>query len=256
MPPRPRIALLAGEGWTTNATYHALRDEFDIVAVIIERKPSAMKMLRHRARKLGLWETFGQFAFIVYSRLLGRAARARIEELMRRHGLSDAAIPEEAVTRVASANGKHAARLLKKLAPQAVVVNGTRILSHKLLDDVRVPFINTHMGITPAYRGVHGGYWALASDDRAHCGVTVHLVDEGVDTGGILYQDRIEIEDEDNFATYPVLQLAKALPLMKTALRDAAAGRMTPRPGEGLSRQWYHPTLWAYWKTRLTRGVK
>lgn len=256
MPPRPRIALLAGEGWTTNAMYHALREEFDIVAVIVEHKPSAVKMLRHRARKLGLIKTLGQFAFILYSRLLGRAAQARVDALMRRYGLSDTAIPAEAITRVANANGKQVARLLKKLAPHAVVVNGTRILSAKLLAAVDAPFINTHMGITPAYRGVHGGYWALANDDRAHCGVTVHLVDEGVDTGGILYQDRIDTDAEDNFATYPVLQLAKALPLMKTALRDAASGSLKPRAGEGPSRQWYHPTLWGYWKVRLARGVK
>ncbi|WNL47093.1 formyl transferase [Dyella sp. BiH032] len=256
MPPRPRIALLAGEGWTTHAMYHALRNEFDIVAVIIERKPSALKMLRYRARKLGAWETLGQFAFIVYSRLLSHAAHARVESLMRQHGLSDAPIPDDTVTRVASANGKQTVRLLKKLAPQAVVVNGTRILSRKLLDEVDAPFINTHMGITPAYRGVHGGYWALANDDRAHCGVTVHLVDEGVDTGGILYQDRIDVEPEDNFATYPVLQLAKALPLMKAALLDAAERRLAPQAGIGPSRQWYHPTLWGYWKVRFKRGVK
>jgi folate-dependent phosphoribosylglycinamide formyltransferase PurN len=256
MPPRPRIALLAGEGWSTNAMYHALREEFEIVAVIVERKPSAVKMLRHRARKLGALETFGQFAFILYSRLLGRGARSRIEQLMKRYGMSDAPIPEKAITRVASANGKQATRLLKKLAPRAVVVNGTRILSGKLLAAVSAPFINTHMGITPAYRGVHGGYWALANDDRAHCGVTVHLVDEGVDTGGVLYQSLIDPEAEDNFATYPVLQLAKALPLMKSALLDAVNDRLSPRAGEGPSRQWYHPTLWSYWKVRLARGVK
>jgi folate-dependent phosphoribosylglycinamide formyltransferase PurN len=248
--------LLAGDGWSTRAMYHSLRDDFDIVAVILENKPSARKMLRHRVRKLGLMETAGQFAFILYSRLLARAAQPRIEALMGQHGLSDASIPEAAITRVESANDQRVAKQLRELAPQAVVVNGTRILSKKLLAAVHAPFINTHMGITPAYRGVHGGYWALASDDRARCGVTVHLVDEGVDTGGILYQARIEATNEDSFATYPVLQLAAAVPSMKAALVDAAEGRLAPRAGEGPSRQWYHPTLWGYWKTRLSRGVK
>ena len=256
MPPRPRIALLAGYGWSTRAMYHSLRDDFDIVAVILENKPSARKMLRHRVRKLGLVETAGQFAFILYSRLLARAAQPRIEALMGRYGLSDAPIPEAAITRVESVNDHRVTKLLRELAPQAVVVNGTRILSKKLLAAVRAPFINTHMGITPAYRGVHGGYWALASDDRARCGVTVHLVEEGVDTGGILYQARIEGTEKDSFATYPVLQLAAAVPSMKAALVDAAEDRLSPRAGEGPSQQWYHPTLWGYWKTRLSRGVK
>jgi folate-dependent phosphoribosylglycinamide formyltransferase PurN len=201
-------------------------------------------------------QTLGQFGFILYSRLLGRASRWRIEQLLHRHGLSDAPIPEQVITRVASANERGVASRLRQCAPQAVVVNGTRILSKKLLAAVDAPLVNTHMGITPTYRGVHGGYWALTNDDRAHCGVTVHLVDAGVDTGGILYQALITPEADDNFTTYPILQLVQGLPLMRVALRDVAAGRLTPRVSEGPSQQWYHPTLLGYWKTRLRRGIK
>jgi hypothetical protein len=71
--------------------------------------------------------------------------------------------------------------------------------------------INIHCGLTPKYRGVHGGYWALAQDDRAMCGVTIHLVSPGVDTGDILAQRTIEPTSADNFATYPHLQLAAAM---------------------------------------------
>ncbi|GLQ97656.1 formyl transferase [Dyella mobilis] len=256
MSARAKIVLLAGEGLSTQVMYHGLREEFDVVEVILEQKPSALKMLRHRARKLGLLQTAGQFAFILYSRLLGRASQPRIERLLGLHGLSDAPIPVQSITRVSSANERGVAKHLRKLAPQAVVVNGTRILSKKLLEAVDAPFINTHMGITPAYRGVHGGYWALASDDLAHCGVTVHLVDPGVDTGSVLYQALVTPEAEDNFATYPVLQLVQGVLLMKAALRDAAAGRLSPRASDGPSQQWYHPTLFGYWKTRWQRGVK
>jgi folate-dependent phosphoribosylglycinamide formyltransferase PurN len=256
MSARARIVLLAGDGLSTRVMYHNLREEFDIVEVMLERKPSSLKMLRHRARKLGITQTLGQLGFILYSRLLGRASRARIDQLLQRHGLLDVPIPAQVITHVASANERGVASRLRQLAPQAVVVNGTRILSKKLLAAVDAPFVNTHMGITPNYRGVHGGYWALTNDDREHCGVTVHLVDAGVDTGGILYQALITPEADDNFVTYPILQLEQGLPLMRAALRDVAAGRVTSRISEGPSRQWYHPTLLGYWKTRLKRGVK
>lgn len=256
MTARARIVLLAGDGLSTRAMYHGLRAEFDIVEVILERKPSALNMLRHRARKLGFAQTLGQLGFILYSRLLARASHSRIEQLLHKHGLSDAPIPAQAITHVTSANLRSVASRLRKLAPQAVVVNGTRILSKKLLAAVDAPFINTHMGMTPGYRGVHGGYWALANNDRAHCGVTVHLVDAGVDTGGILYQALIVPEADDNFATYPVLQLVQGLALMEAALRDVAGGSLVARVSEGPSRQWYHPTLFGYWKARLQRGVK
>jgi hypothetical protein len=61
---------------------------------------------------------------------------------------------------------------------------------------------------------------------------------------------------DDNFATYPILQLVQGLSLMKAALRDAATGRLAPRVGEGPSRQWYHPGFLGYWKTRLRQGIK
>lgn len=253
---RVRVVLLAGDGLSTRVIYHGLCGEFDIVEVMLERKPSPLRMLRHRARKLGIVQTFGQFCFILYSRLLGRASRPRIEQLLHRHELSDAPIPTQVIAHVVSANERSVARRLRQLSPQAVVVNGTRILSKKLLAAVDAPFINTHMGITPTYRGVHGGYWALTNDDHAHCGVTVHMVDAGVDTGGILYQALITPEADDNFATYPILQLVQGLPLMTAALRDVATGCLVPRAGEGPSQQWYHPTLLGYWKTRLQRGVK
>ncbi|QAU24673.1 formyl transferase [Dyella sp. M7H15-1] len=256
MPARARIVLLAGDGLSTRVMYHGLREEFDIVEVILERKPSVFNMLRHRARKLGKAQALGQLGFILYSRVLGRISRRRIEALLRCHGLSDAPIPAQVITRVGSANEHGVASRLRQLAPQAVVVNGTRILSKKLLAAVDAPFVNTHMGITPAYRGVHGGYWALVNDDRMHCGVTVHLVDAGVDTGGILYQSLITPEADDNFTTYPILQLVQGLSWMRVALRDVVAGRLAPRASEGPSQQWYHPTLLGYWKTRWQRGVK
>ena len=52
------------------------------------------------------------------------------------------------------------------------------------------PVLNYHAGITPKYRGMNGGYWALATGDAGNFGATVHLVDAGVDTGGVLHQVR------------------------------------------------------------------
>lgn len=256
MRPRPRVVMLAGPGLSTDIMYNGLRESCDVVAVVLEDKQSARAMLRYRARTLGLFTTLGQVAFIAFSRWLGKASRARMKALMQHYGLDDAPVPTESVMRVASANRREVMRLLRTWKPDAVVVNGTRILSKKLLASTDAPFINTHMGITPAYRGVHGGYWALAMDDRERCGVTVHLVDEGVDTGGVLYQATIDVNDADNFATYPLHQIAKAIPLMQAALRDAAAGCLAPRGGQGESRQWYHPTLWFYLRQRWLKGVK
>ena len=93
-------------------------------------------------------------------------------------------------------------------------------LFQKVLSCIDAPFINTHLGITLKYRGVHGGYWALANGDPDNYGVTVHLIDVGIDTGGVLYQKFIKVLKNDNFNTYPIHQIAHAIPLMKDTLND------------------------------------
>jgi methionyl-tRNA formyltransferase len=137
-----------------------------------------------------------------------------------------------------------------------VVVAGTRIIHASVLDAVPATFLNLHAGMTPRYRGVHGGYWALAQGDPEHCGVTVHEVDRGVDTGDVVAQARIAPTERDSFATYPLLQLAAGAPLLVDAVRAALGDRLASRPAEGPSRQWYHPTLWSYLWTRARTGVR
>lgn len=252
----PRVVMLCGDGPSSWFMYNALASEVEVLAVVVERKPSARGMIRYRVRQLGWFTVIGQLAFIAFNRLLARLQRRRSDELILRYGLQAALPPADITHRVDSVNSTAVRRLLKKLDPDAVVVNGTRIVSRKVIDCIRRPFLNTHAGITPRYRGVHGGYWALVHDDAEHCGVTVHLVDAGVDTGGVLYQQQIHVEDSDGFNTYPLHQLAAGIPLMKQALRDVVDGHLTSRDGVGPSRLWYHPTLGQYLRYRFSRPVK
>ena len=57
------------------------------------------------------------------------------------------------------------------------------MLRRPLLEACGCPVVNYHSGINPAYRGINGGYFALANGEPEHFGVTLHLVDLGVDTG-------------------------------------------------------------------------
>ncbi len=251
-----RVVMLVGPGASSRIMYHALRDDFDIQRIILERKVSASTMIRRRVKRLGLTRTFGQLLFIVVNRFLSRLSKSRIRQLMTRYGLNDDGFPPDVLQEVESVNDSDVITMLQAASPDAVIVNGTRILSKKIIASIDAPFLNTHMGITPRYRGVHGGYWALASGDRQHCGVTVHLIDEGIDTGGVLYQEIIEVERSDNFNTYPLHQIAKGIPLMKAALQDVAANRIKPKQGVGPSQLWYHPTLMGYLKNAIIRFVR
>lgn len=60
--------------------------------------------------------------------------------------------------------------------------------------------INCHAGKLPFYRGRNILNWALINDEKEF-GITVHYVDEGIDTGDIILQETFPITDEDNYNT-------------------------------------------------------
>ena len=254
----PRIVILAGPGASTDILFHALDKEFGVYRIIVEEPVSQKQLLKRRAEKLG-WNTVaGQVLFkLLIAGPLERRSQARQAAIRQQYGLQAESLPTDRLSEVSSVNSPECIALLQALQPDVVVVNGTRIIAKKVLTSLPCPFLNTHAGITPLYRGVHGGYWALANNDPAHCGVSVHLVDAGIDTGGILYQTVIKPTSEDNFTTYPLLQLAAGLPLLAQAVRDALAGALHRQPApEGESRLWSHPTLSEYLAARRRNGTR
>ena len=249
------VVLLAGRGSSSWAVCRALRAAFGDVSLVVEDDEPAGLFLRRRARQFGWSTVAGQVAFVAYGRLAARRSRARRRAILSAAGLDDSPLPAAEMIRVSSANAQETVVLLRHLAPRVVVVNGTRILSRRVLEAVPAIFLNMHAGITPTYRGVHGGYWALVQGDHAHCGVTIHQVDPGIDTGPILYQTTFQPMVEDDFWTYPTLQLAAGVPLLIRAVADALSGELRPINGPGPSKLWSHPTLRSYFRSGLRQGI-
>lgn len=252
------VVILGGPHRSTWIVYNALKDVAPIRAVVIEGTESTWTFLRRRARRLGWPTVAGQVLFeLTVIPWLRLRSRERLREICVTYQLNCTEAPEELVHRVDSVNSDSAIELLQRIRPRVIIINATRILSRRLLSSVPAVFINTHAGITPQFRGVHGGYWALATGQRDQFGVTVHLVDPGIDTGGILAQTRLAPSEKDNFVTYPLLQLAAGLPLLRRAVCDALDNRLVALPPPaGPSRLWSHPTLWGYLWTRLRCGVR
>jgi methionyl-tRNA formyltransferase len=61
-------------------------------------------------------------------------------------------------------------------------------------------FINFHYGLLPLCRGPHPILWHLLNND-AEAGVTIHKVDEGIDTGPVILQEKIPIAYNDTYGT-------------------------------------------------------
>ena len=73
-----------------------------------------------------------------------------------------------------------------------------RILGSPVVDRWRHRWLNVHPSLLPAFPGMHAVADAVAAGVKV-TGVTVHLVDEGVDSGPIVLQEPVEVRDGDDW---------------------------------------------------------
>ncbi|HRA25596.1 phosphoribosylglycinamide formyltransferase [Ornithinibacter sp.] len=91
------------------------------------------------------------------------------------------------------------ARLISDAVPDLVVSAGfMKVLGPTVLARHRV--INTHPALLPSFPGAHGVRDAMAHGVRV-TGCTCHWVDAGVDTGAIIDQRAVRVEDDDTVET-------------------------------------------------------
>jgi formyltetrahydrofolate-dependent phosphoribosylglycinamide formyltransferase len=90
---------------------------------------------------------------------------------------------------------------LESFEPDWVVSAGfMRILGPGVLSAFPMRVVNTHPALLPSFPGAHAVRDALAHGVRV-TGSTIHLVDEGVDTGPIIAQRAVQVDDDDDEAS-------------------------------------------------------
>lgn len=253
-----RVVLLGVKNDPTlKVLYNHLKSTHSIAAVFTENKEPLSIFLKRRIKKLGIFRVASQVLFkVMIIPILQRKSKSRILELEKKFHFDYSEIPPSLVVKVENINSPESIQSILDNRPDLILVNGTRILSKSLINSLSLTILNTHVGITPLYRGVHGGYWALANNDSRHCGVTVHLIDTGIDTGGIVYQSLIKPKKNDNFLTYPYHQQFEGLKLLIQAIQDVEKRKLKTIPApEGESKLWYHPGFFEYVWNGVSKGV-
>ena len=85
--------------------------------------------------------------------------------------------------------------LISKYKPDYILnISSFWIIKTEILSIPKIATINFHNGPLPKYGGVNIPYWAILNGERVH-GVTWHIIDEGIDTGDILWQKKFEFDE-------------------------------------------------------------
>jgi folate-dependent phosphoribosylglycinamide formyltransferase PurN len=257
---RYKILLLCVDCDTSRMLFHALEERWDIKQVFIEEPVHLKNKIKYRLKKLGLISVIGQLFFkLVVDLAIKPFSQKRKNDILFKYKCSIEALPDERIFLLDNIHDGDWDYWIALHKPDFIIINGTRILKKSFLDKINVPIINIHTGVTPMYRGVHGGYWALANRDKSNFGSTIHLVDAGVDTGKILKQVHVNPDVNDNFYTYPYLQSAIAIKELFSTVELFLKGVISNSEHDSSnekSKQYYYPTLWEYLYYRIKNNVR
>ena len=131
---------------------------------------------------------------------------------------------------------------IRALAPDVIVVMAYgQILPRAVLEIPKIACLNLHASLLPRWRGAAPIQAAIAAGDR-EAGMTVMYMDEGLDTGDILLQRKIDISPSETGATLHD-RLAQIAPeALLESLRLLAAGN-APRIPQDQALATYAPKL-------------
>jgi methionyl-tRNA formyltransferase len=123
-----------------------------------------------------------------------------------------------------------AVKELRELAPDVIIVAAFgQILPPKVLAIPPYGCLNVHASLLPRYRGAAPIAAAILAGEE-QTGVTLMLMDEGMDTGPILAQAECEIEPQDTTGSLSVKLAHLGVDLLAETLPRWLDGQITPQP--------------------------
>lgn len=120
---------------------------------------------------------------------------------------------------VQDANDPECIHSIRKYRPDIIFVYGTAILGKEFLKKIHSTILNIHSGILPHYRNVHSDFWAYLKKDYTNIGISLFFLDNGIDSGDICLQKRIQYSKNDHLVDIKVKNLALIPEFIETVLR-------------------------------------
>ncbi|NCQ54667.1 hypothetical protein GW797_00295 [Candidatus Parcubacteria bacterium] len=251
-----KIAILTSVTSANIYLVNSLTSRYKVVAKVIERRsrPSTMKekmAVRSRLiQRYGLLKTLNKLLYNKYRSWMVELHQSETLKQELFPGKAEVAYTHEVPTlEVENINDSSCVDFLSGYAPDIIAVCGTTVIKAQVFKLAKKGTINIHSGIIPEYRSADPIFWALYNGEPDKVGVTIHYVDEGIDTGPIIHQKSVGVTKEDDLATLYAKCMRTGAELMSQAIEDIAGGTVKTYRKEGVEgRAHFHMDLgiWEY----------
>jgi methionyl-tRNA formyltransferase len=266
-----RLAILApvdGSLYSRLVAHLAAAEPGVELVSIIVRTPWTLDRIRNEFRRDGA-KLIAKIRkkLIVGEENLNPNSTQSIGAFARKVGLVDRNLRSFAAARripylkVPDHNAPTALESLRAASPDLIVFTGGGMIRKDLLSIPRLGILNCHSGILPWYRGMDVVEWPAAEDrlEEPGIGLTLHFMDNGLDTGPILLRSRLDLKRDDNFESLreriPEQQVSMMLEGVR-GIRDGSLREECQEPTAG--RQYYvmHPRIHEYAQRQLQKYLE
>ncbi len=240
-----RVVFLIGRDDPNTVAVIARICEIDSVAVAavlldtgVAKPKDRWRNLKRNIRREGLTYPFIRLRSALKTRLEDWADGIVPQDEVRQ--LLDQAFPDLSLSQLAqrrgfdviragNLNGPAAIEALKGVQADLGIVLGTRILKRALFSLPRLGCLNLHKGKVPEYRGMPPGFWELY-DGQKSAGITVHFVDDGLDTGDIVGESEVAIQPTETPESLKSKLDQEGIVVLAGAVEQLSRGTATRRP--------------------------
>jgi len=94
-------------------------------------------------------------------------------------------------------NSAETLKILKSQEPEIIILFGASLIGRDIMAHFPGQIINLHLGLSGEYRGSSCNFWPIYDRRLDYLGATVMSINAGIDTGDILAQATIEVEEGD-----------------------------------------------------------
>lgn len=142
-------------------------------------------------KALKTYRIFGLKFFIHYSLKFVASkldASKKIDMVLGRHGIDKIVLDK-------TINQPESVATIKHYKPDLLIsILGNQIFREPIINLAPKGCLNLHTALLPKYRGLMPTFWVMKNDEK-YTGVSVFFVDEGIDSGPIVVQEKVEIGD-------------------------------------------------------------
>lgn len=209
-----RVVLWIGNEANQKALANRINQEFPISGIVTETKLSK--------RKISLRKIFEKLYEKVFLSTIDKAwwgMKAKYEH-------SFPTFPPVKILDVENINSESAFQFTQELAPDLIIVSGTRMIKEKMLSmSPSIGILNLHTGLSPYIKGgPNCTNWCIATKQYHMIGNTVMWIDKGIDTGNILATEFTPLLGDERFGEIHTKVMDHAHDLYVRAIRFLSAG--------------------------------